>query len=791
MADLEAGSNGGLSGPVPGCEALGDICSAIVNLTLRENVDSFDTMIRILQDEVLERLDVLTRGEENPERIPQRKKNLLSLWIEETHDFVDRFREISLLFGVKAQSSSDEEVFVLWRLLHFAGSLIPNIKYSVNVAFCRHFDLEMPESIKFDLGLKLFPKSFRVALGRLRSAHRRMKKSSLFLINSLFQGWKKGLLPLDIQAYDRNLLKHCSVLCETSGTIREEVGDDIFRITRDLVGGFQPSTHESGFLVPSTKATIESKSYEHGAFGFLFREFTSKDFYEIYIGDDFKGRKQHVLSDFLEPDILLGFCEERGKRLVEVHGRGCPTLSELKELERSMWLPSLFDDFNVSPYGILEPLKIRTITRPSLRTHFGLRHVQKDLLSYLNRFPMFQITGDSNKDHLPDHCSSLLSNDLLDSIGFSSFVSGDYSAATDTLRSDVTKIIWEVVGARYPWWVYKKGLKSLCETCIDYDNSFPKMSHDDPYCKFIPKAAGFGIQTNGQLMGNILSFPILCIANYCSWHIAMERYFSRKFSVEELTSYGVCVNGDDILFRANDSFYSTWKLAISEFGFKLSLGKNFFSSSIFQINSQLFKVKGLLFPTRCERVPYFNFGLLTGRKKGMTSEQFRTRFDSQFDSITEKRTKYEVMKDFLSVPENFALMQKECPETKKGILSQLQLSWLRRRFKALVTVDQWKAINLPTQIGGLGLGESGWRKGKDCLKFNSDSQVKACFSILKHDALASELFPHDYSLGKMVLPEYPFRVNHPKRKLMDMVLPQQPIDMVTGYLPIRSFCTAL
>jgi hypothetical protein len=770
----------GLAEPVLRVDKLWNICNVKLDLLHLENIESLDEMLASLELKIQERLAALADDNiysQSAESISKRKSELFALWVEEANDFVDRFKEMALLFGVETLSHRDESIFVLWKILHFAGELIPNIKYSVNVAFCRHFgDLEMPEKIQFDLGLNLFPKSFRVALGRLRSKERRLKKTSLYLINSLFQGWKKGLLPLDIIAYDRNLVKHRVNLCEKSGDIETSLGDDVYRITSDVMSGFFPEQYESDSLVPSTSATIESRSAHGGSFGYLME--ILNEYETLRPSKTCKGYSEGHVRDIdyslIDPENFLGYLR-CGLKVWEVRGRG-PTLSEVKQLERSMWLESLFDPFQVSPFGILEPLKIRTITRPSVRTHFGLRRVQKDLLQHLNRFRAFQITGDSNKEHLADHLSGLFQNDRLDAMGFNHFVSGDYSSATDLLKSDVTKIIWEVIGLKLPWWVYEKGLRSLCGTTIRYaQENFPRIT--GPYDWYEPcSSVGDSQQTNGQLMGNILSFPILCIANYCSWHIAMERFLGKKCSFQYLSEFAVSINGDDILFRSDEKFYELWSKTISEFGFVKSLGKNMFSTEMFQINSQLFKVEGLIFPSGCQKIGYFNFGLLTGRKKGMDSNGFLVRYDRDFNQTIQKRSRDELVRDLTAVNTNFSILLKDLPVSLKEKVKVLQKKWFLRRFKELITLDQWKAISLPESLGGLGFSEDISVK-----KFDSFDQVKSCFSLRHHDSEAAVYFPRDYAYGKMQS-EALVSVNHPKRNCFDVVL-QKSRNVIAGYTP--------
>jgi len=56
-------------------------------------------------------------------------------------------------------------------------------------------------------------------------------------------------------------------------------------------------------------------------------------------------------------------------------------------------------------------------------------------------------------------------------------------------------------------------------------------------------------QTNGQLMGSVLSFPYLCAANLICFMRAVTRVCGlRNLPVPSVKDLPVLINGDDILF---------------------------------------------------------------------------------------------------------------------------------------------------------------------------------------------------------------------------------------------------
>jgi len=183
------------------------------------------------------------------------------------------------------------------------------------------------------------------------------------------------------------------------------------------------------------------------------------------------------------------------------------------------------------------------------------------------------------------------------------WVSGDYSAATDGADIRHTKAAFEA---------------SIACGLFNSENPPTQGALDVLrsvlYEQTVHYPAKFGIpafqQVSGQLMGSTLSFPILCVLNVVCYWIAFERYFGEEFLLELLP---VLINGDDILFRADDEFYALWQSVIVEVGFELSLGKNYIHPTLLTINSQMYRFNpkdGLL-----TKLGFMNTGLLTGQSK--------------------------------------------------------------------------------------------------------------------------------------------------------------------------------
>lgn len=139
-------------------------------------------------------------------------------------------------------------------------------------------------------------------------------------------------------------------------------------------------------------------------------------------------------------------------------------------------------------------------------------------------------------------------------------VSGDYEGATDNLNMHVSKHVLRTIlrsATHVPTRVREEALDSLSMNFLFEDGSFLT-------------------QTRGQLMGNPLSFPLLCLINYLSFKYAVRRDVPVK------------INGDDIVFRALPSEIESWFNFVSCSGLVVSPGKTLVHSRLFSLNSSYF-----------------------------------------------------------------------------------------------------------------------------------------------------------------------------------------------------------
>jgi hypothetical protein len=153
------------------------------------------------------------------------------------------------------------------------------------------------------------------------------------------------------------------------------------------------------------------------------------------------------------------------------------------------------------------------------------------------------------------------------------YLSGDLEAATDTFNPIFANFV----------------IDHLCEI-------MPTLDEGDAIQmkKFTTQATLLGLpQLNGQLMGSILSFPILCLVNLASYiassgqgeaFLALEKMDVRTY-LSELK--GVGINGDDIVFKTRSENVHNWCHAVESVGSKASRGKSLLSEKVFTVNSEL------------------------------------------------------------------------------------------------------------------------------------------------------------------------------------------------------------
>jgi hypothetical protein len=239
--------------------------------------------------------------------------------------------------------------------------------------------------------------------------------------------------------------------------------------------------------------------------------------------------------------------------------------------------------------AVLEPMKVRVISKGSAVPYYSMSPLQKVLHDAIRQISCFRLVGQS-------FCPTMLMDLMRGSTSEDYWYSIDYSAATDNLS-------WKYSG---------RILKYILSDLSQYDQNLA-YNVLGPHKLHYPGNGGKvfrGVQVNGQLMGSILSFPILCLANLGVYLYTMTLQQWDLTDEERLSR--VLVNGDDMLYRAPDYLWD-YHVAIAEaVGLKMSVGKAYLHKRYANVNSVSCDYP---FGGTPWRIDFLNTGLFFGQHK--------------------------------------------------------------------------------------------------------------------------------------------------------------------------------
>lgn len=245
-------------------------------------------------------------------------------------------------------------------------------------------------------------------------------------------------------------------------------------------------------------------------------------------------------------------------------GKAC-TERTLKEGGKRAALYLSGDSFRpVNDYAtIVSGGKYRTISLDSARNLQDYGFLNDYMFSIIRKLPCM-ISGRSVEDWLQDvkipEGSWILSGDLKD--------------ATDNFRSRLAEIV----------------IRHLADLFFPRDSDL----HFERMCAFTTRAVfNVTVQTIGQLMGSILSFPILGLINLTSqliMHLGPERAIC--IMTDELYEFRRCgINGDDLVTwdEERDRLAQRWLSVLPWVGGVASPGKSLLSKRFMTVNSEMYK----------------------------------------------------------------------------------------------------------------------------------------------------------------------------------------------------------
>lgn len=237
-------------------------------------------------------------------------------------------------------------------------------------------------------------------------------------------------------------------------------------------------------------------------------------------------------------------------------------------------LPDLIKDLDTKKrlkctiQAVLEPNKVRIISKGESLPYYACRPYQKALLKAIQEFSCFNLTG---RPILDEDIRRLTKMSLPDDNWFSI----DYSAATDGLSWKYSGKILEYIISL----LTEKEQELLMQVLGPHDLYYPLTVKTS--------ATEFrGTQTNGQLMGSIISFPILCLANL-GVYLQTTQLDQDLWSDQDRLDH-VLINGDDMVYSANRKLWARHVDIGKKVGLEMSVGKAYVHREYLNINSTSF-----------------------------------------------------------------------------------------------------------------------------------------------------------------------------------------------------------
>lgn len=314
---------------------------------------------------------------------------------------------------------------------------------------------------------------------------------------------------------------------------------------------------------------------------------------------------------------------------------------------------ALAEENNVSLVGLPEALKVRVISKGPGKRGTVLKATQKWMHSNMRVHPIFRLIGETiSAEYLQNQLGKLAAGE--------EYGSGDYKAATNKMRKFVSHALGEMVADKM---ALDGGERSI------FLDALTRHSIEDP-----ENPGVFREQTVGQLMGSIVSFPLLCLANATIMRVSFEIATGRVWTLAELP---VAINGDDVTWRGVPEIYKVWQIVAGFAGMEESVGKTFTSREFVQMNSRHYDVVSNVF-VAAQFIPW---GLVTGQQRAGGG----TAVGEGDDERQAPGPRYRAMVE-MSPPETHLALHKIYKDLNADALKDLRVPWY-----------------IPEWLGGLGL----------------------------------------------------------------------------------------
>lgn len=458
---------------------------------------------------------------------------------------------------------------------------------------------------------------------------------------------------------------------------------ELRRTVWEIFNGHVYSTEDRMRLfIPSKKSHSESSRKKNGALGLIMKDILEET-------------KEGLL---VKTSTLLKFHGESKEEERESQEAGVIGSVDVSAVQKQYWSftgrlmeKALAEQPIAIPVGLAEPLKVRVITKGPARTYFILKSIQKWCHDIMRKLPAFELMGhDVNEDVITSNHEVLRDDEF--------FFSGDYSDATNKVRAWASETVIEELGRIIKLSENEMALarKSMTKHTLCMRSAKPKYKNGKlegiKYSKEIDIEKE---QEEGQLMGSILSFIVLCIEN-----AALMRYAKESASQEgetlSLTDAKIKLNGDDCSGNFTLRALAMWEKAGTFMGLEPSLGKVYKSREFLTLNSRMYRVcqrhrlpQATYERVKFKEVAFINMGLLKNLEK--SKELINT--DSEGKSeVVERMGGRESMGQ-----SNFWLMWL-CPKRLRYNVQEAYIQYHRKKIEHLDI--PWY---MPEWAGGLGL----------------------------------------------------------------------------------------
>lgn len=345
--------------------------------------------------------------------------------------------------------------------------------------------------------------------------------------------------------------------------------------------------------------------------------------------------------------------------------------------------------------AVLEPNKIRVISKGNALPYYTCKPLQLLIHGLMKKVPCFRLIGRPlTALDIHDIASHVPEDRALSSLY--RWCSVDYSAATDGLSWKYSSRIFMTILGALPLDFLRNAFNVLGPHVLHYPNPDGKGAT----CR--------GIQTNGQLMGSILSFVILCLANLGVFLLAFTRAMQRPCHEKILED--LLINGDDMVYAYPETVYHQNVDIGRKVGLEMSVGKAYTHREYLNINSQsvLYPLHKNKVDRKLKWVNYLNTGLFFGRHKVQGKKDDSPKY-AEAHGIVQGEVQEGITANLNCLLEG-ALPGKEHALLKKSL--ETHASKIKQECSALSFRKTKISRNLfiPKALGGMGiLPPQGWK----------------------------------------------------------------------------------